>query len=732
MPTLHFTPPLLTFVQPHLLVGGEPWQYAAIALICLLSGWWLYGRKIGIQKQSTGGGLRISGRLALALLRMFSIGTLAFLLLKPLVRTVEIDQENPVAVLLMDESASVLRNADSTQMLETLRAWPGELEKQLLAEGIHLESFGFAGDIKPRNAQTWSESTWDGEQTNLDAAVQEINSRFEHRNIAALILASDGLSNRGSNPEYMTSWPKARLFTVGLGDTLAIRDRWIDRVDHNRVAYLGNTFPLEAVIQAQDMSGEEAIIEIFHGNDRLEKTSWTPSSDNASKRLEFILPADKIGNQRFEIRCSIGDREANPQNNAVTFYVEILESKRQVLCITAAPHPDVNSILLALQANEQTEVEVVHLSLLKSASELLVSIQNADVILAHNILGQTFGGLDWTSIMEMNTQPVWWILGNVETQDALQFHRQWGIQIEQSTGITEAHQSRLNPTFALFDFPLGLENAIRQWPPIQGPFGNIAWSAAWTPLLYRQLGALETEQAFWAVRTDASTRRMAVSFGQGFWSWRMRSFLKEGNHDLFNAIIQKQVQFLGSQENLDRFRVNAPKRIESDQRLVFTGEVYDATMTPVEAANMTLELEAQDGDVYSYSFLRRGNRYAIDAGRLPAGRYTWTAKCTLDQEIFNAKGACIVEALRAEMSSKAADHDILIRLAEKTGGSFCGGFDNETSERIIAAMKANGWPAPIMHEQVDLDDLIQWRFILWLLIGWLTCEWIIRRRTLGY
>ena len=155
-------------------------------------------------------------------------------------------------------------------------------------------------------------------------------------------------------------------------------------------------------------------------------------------------------------------------------------------------------------------------------------------------------------------------------------------------------------------------------------------------------------------------------------------------------------------------------------------------MTPVEAANMTLELKAQDGDVYSYSFLRRGNRYAIDAGRMPAGRYTWTAKCTLDQEIFNANGACIVEELRAETSSKAADHDLLIRLAEKTGGSFCGGFDSETSERIIAAMKTNGWSAPIMHEQIDLDDLIQWRLILWLLIGWLTCEWIIRRRTLGY
>jgi hypothetical protein len=44
----------------------------------------------------------------------------------------------------------------------------------------------------------------------------------------------------------------------------------------------------------------------------------------------------------------------------------------------------------------------------------------------------------------------------------------------------------------------------------------------------------------------------------------------------------------------------------------------------------------------------------------------------------------------------------------------------------------SGLPATILHEQVALQDGVEWIPILMLALLLLAVEWIIRRRTIGY
>ena len=212
----------------------------------------------------------------------------------------------------------------------------------------------------------------------------------------------------------------------------------------------------------------------------------------------------------------------------------------------------------------------------------------------------------------------------------------------------------------------------------------------------------------------------------------MRNYVQNESHEQFSALIQRHIQFLGSESKKDRLTVAAPKSIEVDQRFELTAEVYDASLEPAQGATITLELKSEDGATYPMAFSERNQRYVLDAGRLQEGSYTWIASCQLDRELFEQSGTCVVRGMQAELNSKPADHALLLRLSERTGGSFCGTLDSATTTRLITALKVTGVPSVILHEQIQLDPLIAWEWILWCLIAMLTLEWGVRRRAFGY
>ena len=252
------------------IIEAEPWQWFAVGTPGILAAWWLYGRSGGgVEKKSTGGGLSVIGRLGLALIRWCAITILTFLLLEPLIREIELEKEEPIAVVLVDQSASILARIDSVSGAQALNDWFKELGRELEELGLGTEWYGFDRSLFELASEDPPTFRWKGAQTNLSEAIQELNDRIENRNIAGIILASDGLVNRGADPEYGTSWPLAPTFTVGLGDTTRHEDRWIVRVNHNQIAYLNNTFPVEAIVQSQGMEGQNASVRSKCGGQRI-------------------------------------------------------------------------------------------------------------------------------------------------------------------------------------------------------------------------------------------------------------------------------------------------------------------------------------------------------------------------------------------------------------------------------------------------------------------------------
>ena len=126
------------------IIEAEAWQWAAVIGMAGAIALGLYGWNAVIAKRSTGQGLPGWGRWAMGLMRFCALGIIGFLLLEPLIQSVAYDEEKPVAIVLVDESASVLARTDVTTA-DTLNAWSDALVQDLSQRGLEVERYGFVG-----------------------------------------------------------------------------------------------------------------------------------------------------------------------------------------------------------------------------------------------------------------------------------------------------------------------------------------------------------------------------------------------------------------------------------------------------------------------------------------------------------------------------------------------------------------------------------------------------------
>ena len=722
--------PFLIDIPRDWIIEAEAWQWAVAIGMAGAIALGLYGWNSAIKRRSTGQGLPAWGRWAMGLMRFGALGIIGFLLLEPLIQSVAYDEEKPIAIVLVDESSSVLARNDAA-VGDTLNGWTAALVQDLSSRGLEVERYGFADELRPV-VEADSAFRWDGAQTNLNAAIRTLAPRIENRNVAGIVLASDGLINRGSSPVYGVQWPNLPVWTVGLGDTATVRDRWINTVNHNAVAYLGNAFPVQAFVESQGMDGQAGKLEVLHNGSVIASETWQTTGTTERTKIEFMLTAEATGLQKYTLRVAPSNGEYDTSNNQRTLYIDVLESRRVIACIGAAAHPDLGAIRMALEALESYEILAFDVASLRNPNALTDALNEADVVIAHNLFGKRWGGMEWTKLLAMNDLPVWWLAADEPTWEALQSDNDLGVQMTASGDLTQTHQARLNPAFSALEWPDGLAEALREWPPFFGPFEQVTWSPAWSTLAYRQFGDVETNDAFWGMRGTASGSKQILSIGEGLWRWRMRNFALNQNHAQFDTFIQRQVQFLAAEDARKRLVVQTEKRIGADQRVQFSGQAFDAAWTPMRDATIELKLTDEAGQVFTRTMLPATRGFEADFGRMPAGTYRWVAMTTLDGTAFDDSGMVIVEDSQIERTHAAADLDVLAQVSDITGGAFLGYWKDAAPDAAGTAIETEGIPATIRHEQTQLRDAIDWRIWLALALALLTVEWIVRRRNLGY
>jgi len=689
-----------------LVVDAPGWQWLLVVAAATAYAALLYARR------------RNALGYALAALRFLVVGAVAFLLLSPLLRSTEHIEERPTLAVLLDGSTSAVYGPDSAAAATALRTWATAFRAAAADADVDVALYGFAGEVTAVEDPT--ALRFDGARTDLGSALSDLANRYVNRNLCATVLLTDGRTNRGPDPEFSATLPSSPLFAVGLGDTTTVLDRAVARVDHNRIAYLGNTFPVEAVVEARASRGASLTVDLLGpGGAPLASAAWSPASERESKRIAFAVPATRTGMQRYAVRVSADGRERNTANNTAVFFVEVLEKRRKVVLAGRAPHPDLGAVGKSCGRIE-SEVTSWYAEGPGPRADFAGVLAGADVVVAHAV------GAGEAEAIRRSGKPVLWMVpaasGSV-----------WpaGTGLDGGSGLTHSVGVGVASGFQQFQLSPGLGAAWTDSPPLTAPMGTVRLGATWSPVALARLGSIETASALLAV-SDGDRVREGLLVGEGWWRLRIDEQMRTDATADFDGLVQRTLQYLTSRDDVRRFRIGVPARMEEDEAVDLTAEVYDAALDPLPGETVTLDLIDESGNRTAYAFAEFEGAYRLELGRLAPGVYRYAARCSCGGTPLTENGSFVVEPLFAELSVGPADHALLSRLAASTGGTFLGTLSAVDPAEAAAAVLAAAPPVQLVHDETELQELIRWVPLCVLLVLLLTAEWALRRRNYGY
>jgi hypothetical protein len=158
------------------------------------------------------------------------------------------------------------------------------------------------------------------------------------------------------------------------------------------------------------------------------------------------------------------------------------------------------------------------------------------------------------------------------------------------------------------------------------PFGEFVPLANAQPLLYQRIGKIDTEYPL-LVLGETQGIKTGVLAAEGIWKWRLFDFLQNENHDLFDQLIRKTVQYLSLKEDKRRFRVSLPKNIFNENEPVYLdAELYNQSFELINDPDVSIVITDQDNREFPYVFSKTTNAYRLNAGILGVGEYRFRAK----------------------------------------------------------------------------------------------------------
>ncbi|MBP6313126.1 MAG: hypothetical protein KA408_12700 [Flavobacteriales bacterium] len=684
-----------------------------LAPLCLALGialaWILYRNASG--KEGFGRNLAI----LLAALRALAIAVIAFFLLEPMVRILVREVRKPVVVILHDGSSSILSNTDSASFQQSYGYQLEQLGKDL-GENYEVREFTYGQEVTDGITLSQREGL-----TDIGQALREVYDRLSGPDLGAVIIDGDGIFNRGRDPRLDATRLGVPVYTVALGDTTVRPDLVLRGVDNNRISYLGNDFPVMVRVEGRHMKGKQTRVAILQSGKEVAAKDVSITADPFTVEIPFTLKADKPGLQRFTAVVRPLNDEISEVNNARAFLVDVLDDRQKILLLGAAPHPDLGALRSALAGLDGYESELAY------AADFSGNIDEFDLIILHQLPSAKQNIQTLLQRAATRNIPLCFLLG--QGMDFNAFNQQnSGVQVTGArTAITDA-QAAFNKDFTYFTVDQDQQRAIERFPPLQVPFGQYDLGRSASALLMQRIGVVRTAYPLIAF-SQQGERRMATVAGEGLWRWRVADQQLNGSHERFDRLVHKMVQFLALKVDKNRFRVeHAPDYTENDPVLI-NAELYNASFEPVNNVEASILLKDEDGREYPYTFSPNGTAYRLDAGRLPAGRYTWSARAQLEGQRYTASGELNVSELLAEQFSTVADHGLWNDIATNTGGQMVYPRDLATLAELIQGknqLKARSYA----HD--SFSDLIGLKWIFFVILALLTLEWVLRRRNGAY
>ena len=651
-------------------------------------------------------------RLGMAVLRGLAIGLLAFLLLGPLLRRVTTRTQRPTVLIAEDVSASAKPETDALR--PALDGFAERLSDQFNVARVRIGARVRDGSGADDAADTLADAA-----TDLSEVFTYARQQYPPELLAGVIVATDGIYNRGADPGYAAAELLNPTYALPLGDTTAQRDLAIREVLYNRIAYLGDDLEIQVDVLATGLSGSGATVRLSGGGaDGTQRVRF--ERERALQTVTFTVSPRTAGVQRYRIAVPAAGGERNTANNTREILVDVLDARQRILLLAEAPHPDVSALRQALDANENYETTYAKLS------EFDGNLADVDLVVFHGVGRSSERAAAVLRQLDGRGVGRWFLTGAKPLAEGLGLQGLFSLAAKPSTNVVTPE---LNPGFRLFSIGEAWADRLRGFPPVEAPFGEYGPLVGGETMLRQRIGRVETDYPLLAMG-EVAGHKTGVFAGEGLWRWRLAEYQTSGTHEAFDGMVLATVQYLALRDDKRPFRVTPSERVyttNDDVRL--QGELYNASFQLVNEPDVAVRLTEAGGASYDYVMDKVGSAYQLRAGRLPAGDYSYRASTDFAGEAYRATGTFSIQRVDLERDVTTADWDVLRRMSEARGGRL---IEEASLGALAEELIASSTAKPVLYQQVRTRPLIDWKWLLGIVLVLLAAEWYWRRRLGGY
>lgn len=743
----------LTWARP---IPG--WGWSIVILLSITLAAWSYSRLKGPRW----------GRGALALVRASIILLVIVVIAGPQIRHPREEVEQDVVLVLVDRSASmairdVVRDGGRISREEQLSELLGDGREtwRALTERSELRWLGFASGAYripgPEDGST-GRGEADGWRTDLSSALQQALDGIASRPLSGVVVLSDGRTSGFPDRSILRRLQQDAIpvISIPLGSAEPIRDVSIREVEAPRRAFSSDSIPVIVDIDSSGLEPEElVVVRLLDGSDDtvLDRRSLSVSEASESVLLTATLEEPGDRNLVVEVRSGDGDGDLISENDFGSVDVTVVDRPIRVLYIEGYPRWEYRYLKNIMVREGSIESSVM----LVSADRDFAQEGNAPITRLPRT-AEEFAAFD---LIVMGDIPSGFFspeqLKLIENQVS-----------ERGAGLFWIGGDRHLPS----DWEdSGLENLLPLRPPLDlddldgpvqvrptdlsrrlgvlvlDPDAPDGWAeeltdseTGWSGL--RSVQSIPPEQVKptaepLAVGNDASGEvrplLLSMRFGAGqvlyaamddIWRWRF------GRGELYTERWWIGLIRMLARQSLDQSGRVMELMVDPDE--LVPGSVARIQLDVLdertaETLGDRIAVEITDRDERSSTeleLLRSGDTAEWSANWFPDRVGTHLVKVVDPQLVVESEdlGTIAVDVIRPddEFRNPDADHDLLVELAESTGGTV---LDRDSLDSLPSHLPNR----EILVENPIIVPIWNSGLVFFLLIGLLTLEWIGRR-----
>ena len=633
----------------------------------------------------------------LSFLRFIAIFSLLLLLINPKIEQRSVKNIKPKLLIAVDNSSSIKYIKQDSLLIHLVN---GIRSNNNINKKFDIEYYAFASQLEMQKAFDFI-----GDQTNIYNVLSELNT-LNDKNIAPIILLSDGNQTYGNNYRFYKS--KQQIFPVIIGDTTSYTDLKIENINVNSYTYIDHNFPVEIFINYQGKPNVSSKLEILKNNKVVFKQILNFTSNDNSKKEILKLPAQSIGKHHYKAIISPLKNEKNKINNVYNFSIEVLDEKSEILLLYDVLHPDIGFWKRTIESNKQRKLTIEHIT---EHKDNIIDYQFVILYQPNDKFRKIFSRIkdqDINFLLQTGTNTDWIFLNQI--QDFVQKDA-----IETTQNINAIFNTKFT-TFQTIDLD------FEKLPPLQNIFGDIKIKRPHQNLLYQAINDIQTESPLLTVFQQNNWKSIFL-YAENIYSWRAYSYTTHKTFENFDNFTNSIFQFLQYSNKKNRIEVKYQSFYFANETIKINSNYYDANYVFDKNTDLEFELiEKESKKKTNIPFVLKGNSFEVNLKNLRSGAYDFKVFSNVNKQNF--KGNFSILDYSIEQQNVQSNYNDLQNLAKNSKGEL---FLPSQIDNLLDKLSNSEDYIIVQQESTRIKSLINWKWLLALIVLSLSTEWFIRK-----